>query len=516
MDDAVADALRLSMTILVEAAYRDGLARLDGTRLTIGDPSGPRVVATGCEALPFARLRVAGPIVAGDVPLGSAEAFLAALDDALTAQLKPRQRDRLRELFTDSLANLTQNLLLAGGPAAQEPAEGHATGHNVYPFRAYRPGLDCAELESWSNFRAPAQLALFRFAEVRQYGEGPAADDLIARAVGGGPAVLPVHPWHLRRSPVVRAAIADGRLRPLGRSVPVTPLLSLRTVRCGPAGPHVKLPLDMRTTSQRRLLPAHRVRNAPGISALVRAVMAESPGGPADIQDDVASLAHPHDDAVAAHLGAIFRRPVDRPGHVVLAATDLWTAEAAGPLRVCDLALTGPALADCCVAYLTQALQLPLLLYVRYGLLHCSHLQNCVVLLRPSAPGLPALVFRDLDALRVSGPQAAEARRLVDGIGASVGPDFWDQNPEVNLDRRFANILMDVHVGEVVKRCLAAGMPMRQARDCVRTAWRTATASLTEPAERRRLLRIYRAVGGTLRYPQSVPAARVQDILTGL
>jgi siderophore synthetase component len=136
--------------------------------------------------------------------------------------------------------------------------------------------------------------------------------------------VIPLHPWQLELSPVVRELVKRRWIAVCDLPLKAIPLASQRTCRILRTGFDVKLPIAATLTGEDRLLYPLNRANATAFSALARILLRASGESTLSFQCDVASLAHA--EALSGmHLAAIVRAPVRRrAGEIVVPALNLW------------------------------------------------------------------------------------------------------------------------------------------------------------------------------------------------
>ncbi|HSC89013.1 MAG TPA: IucA/IucC family protein [Polyangiaceae bacterium] len=237
--------------------------------------------------------------------------------------------------------------------------------------------------------------------------------------------LLPVHPWQLRelsRTPSSRAfaarsrrAFATGELVPLGAAGDLyRASQSLRTLVnvTAPRKPHVKLPLDIVSTSSPRMLRPHFVCSAPSLSRWLRSeteadgyflpshrpLLLEEYAGILYVPGDdagPADLASPSGDGATleGQLGVVFRQSVCaylEPGQGAVPFTALTLVEADRRPFVAEwLEQYG---AERWATRLLEVTLLPLWhLLVHHGFAFESHAQNLVLIHRDGWPERIAL-----------------------------------------------------------------------------------------------------------------------------
>ncbi|MCY1005303.1 hypothetical protein OV079_06895 [Nannocystis pusilla] len=245
----------------------------------------------------------------------------------LLPALAPAARARIAGELADSRWNLALARLAAdlrhrtcsegqAWPAPLDPENLVVDGHPWHPMSKTRLGL-----RAWENLRHGPDLlaqaavhAVDVAAEHAQLAE-PALYADLARALFPAPSPglvrLPVHALQLRRLPRLLGPLWGREVRPAGLPpLPARALLSLRTVALAAPALHLKLAVDIHTTSARRQVSPASVHNGPAIAALLAAIQAADPQTRRglQIQPDLAAAGlHPRHGAAAGQLGAVLR-----------------------------------------------------------------------------------------------------------------------------------------------------------------------------------------------------------------
>jgi len=406
--------------------------------------------------------------------------FLAALQRALRGTEYARVFARLRADFENSAANVTLNRLLGAGTRSIEPAY---QGHQYYPFPGLRIGPRLEQVLACSHLnRTPVDLPLLETGPLRLVSASYHSHEQFFRAWSGleaGPAaVLPVHPWQVRLSPLVRA-LAGSVSR---RGIKVMPLASQRTCRVVRTGFDLKLPVDATLTGEHRLLYGLNCENAPLVSALAEHVRRESGLRSIAFQADVASIYHA-ERAAAPHLSAIVRAPVRaRPGEVMVAAINLWT----GRMEARRF-LHGSRIEEFFARYCRALMHGPVEFCAHWGMAFEPHVQNVYVGLRD---GLPVrVVLRDLDN-SILDPR--RIRPQLRRLGGSLAKDTWQHMPSYeDGGKRMVQAMMFGHLGEVM-RCLQWDYRINAQKlaAIVEDTWSELAAAAPSAAGRRAVLRL--------------------------
>jgi siderophore synthetase component len=398
-DAAVPGARAAVLSRLLGALDREplpGVERRPG-RVTIAD--GRAVAFPAGAARPFAVARPGLSAWIGDT----------ALDDPgdLVRALWPHSA--LATEVDNSVANLALARAAAAGETALDAGLGRleqsiVDGHPLHPCCRTRAGMSVADVLAY----APEHRPVIRLHRLRVPPQ---------RWHGTSEPVLYAHPWQAERLRDAYPWLADA-----GRSGPVRPLMSLRTVAPLDGGDHVKTAVDVQMTSAVRTVSPAAVHNGPRLSALLRELTSDLPltclaerGAGAVIVDGEPSR----------HLAHLRRAaPPAGPGEVVL------------PLGAPEL-IARAARADPYgwFAGLAAILWGPLVTVLDRGVALEAHGQNTLVVLRHGRPA--RIAYRDLGGVRVS------ARRL---RAAGVEPptllgDLPSDDPQVLRTKLAASAL---------------------------------------------------------------------------
>jgi siderophore synthetase component len=294
--------------------------------------------------------------------------------------------------------------------------------------------------------------------------------------------VVPLHPWQLELSPVIRELLQRGWITVLDRRVKAIPLASQRTCRILQSGFHVKLPVAVTLTGEDRLLYPLNRENATAFSSLARVLLR---GGEStlDFQYDVASIAHA-EPFIGMHLAAIIRAPVRaRAAEIVVSALNLWC----GPRQartLLDLRRRESAYAFFRV-YCRVLMRGMVDFYARCGMAFEPHLQNVYVALRDGMPS--RMILRDLDST-ILDPRRIRPVARANGIKLARGT--WSHMPDFVTagGRRLAHAMMYGHLGQVMSY-LARTAQADQVRlnDAVEETWDELIAHAPSAAYRMRV-----------------------------
>jgi hypothetical protein len=437
----------------------------------------PILRAPASGPLPFRRVEILGrPWIVGPGRrrrIRTMEAFLAALRHCLARSEYGRLFPALRADFENSVANVVLNRLIGrslGETArAMEPVElplletGDCRLVSV-AFNGYQDWL-----RAWSGLQAEP----------------------------GRAALLPVHPWHLRLSPIVRELVAKKLARLFQEKVQAIPLASQRTCRVVRTGFDLKLPVHATLTGEHRLLYRLNCENAPIISALAKRLLDVGGCRTIEFQEDIASIFHTQ-TALAPHVSAIVRSPVPkRPAETLVPAINLWAGrgEAQILLQSADFARIEEFFHRYCRALMTGPVQY----CSQWGMAFEPHLQNVYVVMRN---GLPSrIVLRDLDA-SILDPRRVQP--VLRDLGLDLAQNTWQAMPAFELGgKRLVQAMLFGHLGEVIW-CLAqsTGVKVDKLVSIVEDTWSDLAACAPSISARRsvRKLRSWSdAVKATLR-----------------
>jgi len=493
-------AFLVAVSRLLQGIYREGHAphaalwQSDAGRWFLDLGREPMLRAPVSGPLPFRRLELTGfpwTIVAGRRRLlRSTRAFLNALRPCLETSELARHFHRLVADFDNSFANLVLNRLirqrLDAGAQAVEPVY---EGHHYYPFPALRLGPSLQQVVECSNLcREAIDLALVAARPCLFDSTAYADHRACFRAWAGlslprnAGVVIPLHPWQLELSPVVRELLKRRWIAMLDLRLKAIPLASQRTCRILRTGFDVKLPIAATLTGEDRLLYPLNRANATAFSALARILLRASGESTLDFQCDVASMAHA-EPLIGMHLAVIVRAPVcRRAGEIVIPALNLWCG-----LRQARtlLELRRPEHAyEFFRVYCRVLMRGVVDFYARWGMAFEPHLQNVYVALRDGMPS--RMILRDLDSTILD---PVRIRPVARANGVRLAPGTWQHMPDFATGgRRLAHAMMYGHLGEVMSY-LARAAPVDLARlsAAVEDTWDELIAQAPSPASRRRV-----------------------------
>jgi len=385
-------------------------------------------------------------------------------DDATTSRIADELDDGRSKLVLAELAARTQPRLRAALPAEdprRHDAEHFVTrGHPWHPMAKTRLGLGWADnvrLAPELCARAAIDAVEVPLAQAQRFGSdsglavaGVRWDRTTIR--------LPILRAQWRRlAPALRARLHRVEMPPtIGRS-----LASLRTIALDDPGVHLKLALDVLTTSARRTVSPMSVANATRVSALLEQIQGADPiaaGTPRlSLMREVAAAGL--DPSVfgpdARHVGVIVRdAAVIDHENIVCAA--LGERDADGALFL-DRLLAGydglPAeRADRLVVDYTEQLVPPVLrLWTGHGIALEPHMQNTLV---RAVHGRPrGFVVRDLGGIRVHRPRLDRAGHAI----AFAPGSFIATDDEDEARDKLVHALVHAHLApllrELVRRC---------------------------------------------------------------
>lgn len=493
-------ALIVAVSRLLQAIFREGHAphaalwHSDSGQWYLDLGREPMLRAPVSGPLPFRRLELTGlpwRIVAGRRRLlRSVGAFVNALRPCLETSDLARHFDRLIVDFDNSFANLVLNRLIAEGLDARAQAiEPVYEGHHYYPFPALRLGPSLSQVVACSNLcREAVELRLVSARPCLFDSAAYADHQTCFRKWAGVPlplnagVVIPLHPWQLELSPVIRELLSRRWIAVLDRRLEAVPLASQRTCRILRTSFDVKLPIAVTLTGEGRLLYPLNRANATAFSALAGILMQASGESTLDFQYDVASIAHV-DPFIGTHLAVIVRAPVPaRAGEIVVPALNLWC----GPRQARTLLdLRCP---ECAYAFFRAYCRVLMCgavdFYARRGMGFEPHLQNVYVALREGMPS--RMILRDLDSTildpgRIRPVAAANGIRLARGTWKHM-PDFTTGG------RRLAHAMMYGHLGEVMSYLArSAHADLADLSAAVEDTWDELIAQAPSPGCRQRV-----------------------------
>jgi siderophore synthetase component len=493
-------AFLVAVSRLLQSIFREGHAsharmwQSDAGQWFLDLGREPMLRAPVSGLLPFRRLELTGfpsKIVAGRRRLlRSTRAFLNALRPCVESSVLDQHFDRLIADFDNSFANLVMNRLIAqrldAGAQAIEPVY---EGHHYYPFPALRLGPSLRQVVECSNLCQEAiDLTLVAVRPCLFDSTVYADHRACFRAWAGIPVprkadvVVPLHPWQLELSPVVRELLRRRWITVLDRRLKAVPLASQRTCRILRSGFDVKLPIAVNLTAQDRLLyPLNRV-NATSFSALASILLRKSGETTLDFQRDVASIAHA-EPFIGTHLAVIVRAPVrPRAGEIVVPALNLWW----GPRQartMLDLRCRERTYAFFRV-YCRVLMRGMVDFYVRWGMAFEPHLQNVYVALRDGMPS--RMILRDLDSTILD---PLRIRPVARANGVQFARGTWKHMPDfAKGGRRLAHALTYGHLGQVMSYLAqAAQADLARLNAAIEETWDELIAQAPSPVCRQRV-----------------------------
>jgi siderophore synthetase component len=428
--------------------------------------------------LPFRRLEMTGfplKIAAGQSrALRRTRALLNALRPCVEPSDLAQHFDRLIADFNNSFANLVMNRLIGQQLDADASAiEPVYEGHHYYPFPALRLGPSLRQVIACSNLCREAVALTLVAARPCLFDSATYENSRTCFREWAGISppenaefAIPLHPWQLELSPVIRELLDRRWIMILDQSLEAVPLASQRTCRILRSGFDVKLPIAVTLTGEDRLLYPLNRANATAFSSLARIFLQASGDDTLDFQYDVASISHA-EPLIGMHLGVIIRTPVhSRPGEIIVPALNLWC----GPRRartMLDLRRREQAFEffrQYCRVLMSGVVDF----YVRWGMAFEPHLQNVYVALRDGMPS--RVILRDLDSTIVD---PGQVRPIARANGVRFATGTWKHMPDFTTGgRRLAHAMMYGHLGHVMS-CLAESAEVDQAglNDLVEDTW---------------------------------------------
>lgn len=412
--------------------------------------------------------------------------LLSALAPALKATKETLEE--LRAELADSAFNLAMSSLLAAlrdqaaadgsrWPAPVGPENLVVDGHPWHPMCKTRIGLRRAEVLR----HAPEALALGTIDAVdvdREFVQlaGDAAATLARLFPPGPPGTirLPVHRAQRRRLPKLFPDLWGSKIRPTeqpplqGRA-----LLSLRTIALEEPELHVKLAIDVTTTSARRTVSPMSVANGPPLTRLIEQIAAVDPA--------LSSLRLLGDRAAAGlraeavgprapHLGVIIRSSPEALLRETGSSAEAWVCAALGERRPAATRTLLVELAErqgSAEALLRRYIELlvpPCLhLLSAYGLVLEVHLQNTLAAVDDG--GLAGFVIRDLGGIRLHPGRLQSAGHSVELAPGS----FLATDDLAEVRDKLSHTLLHAHMATLFRWAERdLGLPARRSWSLVR------------------------------------------------
>lgn len=393
------------------------------------------VLAEGL-ALPLARRRALelhvpdleierDPVLDDPLALWSSIAVRLGVPDDARARVAAELADGVDNLALALVAVHWRRELAELAPADPRVVDGEhvvVEGHPWHPMAKTRLGLRTSEvLRHAPEWLADAPIVAVDVPEPVARVSGPWADT-IAPVVGRastGFVRIPVHAAQWRRV----AGLGGGALQPRGVVAHGRALLSVRTVDVPDSGLHLKLALDVHTTSARRTVSPMSVANGACVTALLARIAHRDPiargepelvvmGEPAAAGLDPAAFG---DDA--RRVGAIARDAAalgGEPAYVCASLGDRWPDGTVVIERLAEWFQGSPRTAGRALArsYMKGLVPPVLRMLVAHGIALEVHLQNTLVRWSRGAPA--RFVVRDLGGIRLHRGRLAAAGHSID------------------------------------------------------------------------------------------------------
>jgi hypothetical protein len=490
------EAFLTCVSRLVQSLHVEELCPTERVQDEFGMPNlllGPIICPLDAKALYGILQLIAAPFLVdaiGNKVLRTADALLDALCPVFLQHHESATFDTLASDFRNSLANLILNLALKDllEMSQQNTFEPVYRGHSHYPFPSLRRGPSIDDVATASNLSpSPVSLPLFqvggcRFHSIVFSDPGFCQEEWSSIPALDKGVLLPVHPWHIKLSPIVKELLRSGFVSKHSESIDAMPLASQRTCRVLTTLYDLKMPLDAIITGERRLLHRLNSFNAPFVSALVREIHRFASIDNISFQFDTASLCW-DDPSLANHLSLIIRQPCPHPeGDIIIPALNLWdsvgTAACFFPLtqrtdvltffvRYCEALMTGP-----------------LLFCADWGLFFEPHMQNVFVVLRDGV--LLSIILRDLDSTVLDRTRTADLCKTYE---IPLAKDTWDYMPYPEIGQaRLLHALFHGHLHQVMFRLLQeTDVKLEELEDCIAQTWQTILQRAESPLRIRNL-----------------------------
>ncbi|GAO72176.1 MULTISPECIES: IucA/IucC family protein [Comamonas] len=362
-------------------------------------------------------------------------------------------------------------------------------GHPFHPTPKSRQGFSDDDLLRYSpELRTRFPLAWFAVPHediAQQSLLNASCDQLIAAhapTVCADRVAVPVHPWqadYLREHPLVRDALANGRMQDLGtRGADFFPTSSIRTLY-QPGNPYFyKLSLNIRITNCVRKNAWYELESAMHVNSVLRPLLPALgqlfPGlalmeEPAFLSVDLKDADIEQNRQVIEGFGLILRQSVDTlrtPDCVPLLAGSLFGNHYYGEARMqrllTELAAQAGTPMDVMAerwfsAYVSQLLYPVFHLFFAHGVIFEPHLQNVVLGLRQNMPA--QLFLRDFEGVKLT-PSRHPASSMP-GLSERAQASLWyDEEQGWN---RVAYCLFVNNLCEVIAQ-LGVGRPAMTTR----------------------------------------------------
>ncbi len=421
--------------------------------------------------------------------------LLGALAPALGASTHTAQE--LRVELADSAFNLAMSSLLAAlrdtaaaegrrWPAPVDPENLVVEGHPWHPMCKTRLGMRRAEVLR----HAPEALALGTIDAVDVDRDlVQLADDAemtLARLFPPGPPGtirLPVHRAQRRRLPKLFADLWGSKIRPSGQPpLQGRALLSLRTIALEDPELHVKLAINVTTTSARRTVSPMSVANGPPLTRLIEQIAAVDPALSGLLLLGDRAAAGLRAEAVgprAPHLGVIIRGSPEALLRETGSSAEAWVCAALGERRpaarrtlLVELAERQGSAEALLRRYIELLVPPCLHLLSVYGLVLEVHLQNTLAAVDDG--GLAGFVIRDLGGIRLHPGRLQSAGRSVELAPGS----FLATDDLAEVRDKLSHTLLHAHMATLIRWAERdLGLPARR-------AWALIRATIIRTAER--------------------------------
>lgn len=401
--------------------------------------------------------------------------------------------------YRNSFFNLILNLAL--GKKISEPCsviEPAYRGHGYYPFPALRIGPSIQDIVDVSHLSPqPVSLPLinvsgYRFHSTKYEDPEACAADWAGIKLANQACILPVHPWQLTLSPVIKEMLNKKLISVSPIMLDMIPLASQRTCRVLETNYDIKLSLNATITGEHRLLYRLNSHNAPFVSTIIRETHRLSEIKFIDFQYDIASMCWDN-PLISNHLSAIIRAPcISKKDELVVPALNLW-ASVRKTFAILKLENRGEAL-ETFNQYCKVIMSGPLLLCAEWGISLEPHMQNVYIVLLDGKP--IRAIIRDLDSSIMNSKQIIPICR---NHGIPLADDTWTHMPNYSSGQlRLIHAMLHGHLYQVMHFLLKyTNVKFCELDNCMNDNWQLVHDQAQTSSGRKNVQKIRTLVGST-------------------